>query len=108
MNELINLRVDLGINAQKIMQQVQIHNQSIESLVEKGINLALQDIINEDDFVEGIRAHCKQEMKEVVNKAVMSWEVRGKIQKMIEDKVGAKISEFSDRIAESIVIALEK
>lgn len=108
MNELINLRVDLGINAQKIMQQVQIHNQSIEDLVEKGINLALQDVLKEDDFVEGIRAHCKKEMKEVVNKAVMSWEVRGKIQKMIEDKIGVKINEFSDRIAESIVIALEK
>lgn len=108
MNELMTLRIDLGINAQKIMSQMQIHNEDLEKQIEKGLNLGLADILADDSFVQHVREHCKKEMQETVNRAMLSWETRGKIQKMIEEKIGLKINEFADQIAEKIVSVLEK
>jgi len=36
MNELVNIRLELGINAQKMIQQVQLHNGNVESQIAKG------------------------------------------------------------------------
>ena len=38
----------------------------------------------------------------IVNNAVMSWEVKNKISKMVEAKIGKKLEDYADTIAEKI------
>ena len=55
MENQTSIRLELGINAQKFIQQVQLNNKVIEDQIQKGIELALNDIIENDNFIEIIR-----------------------------------------------------
>ena len=106
MENQTSIRLELGINAQKFIQQVQLNNKVIEDQIQKGIELALNDIIENDNFIEIIRESTKKELRDIVNKSVMSWEVRDKISKMVEAKIGEKIDQFADKIAEKVTASL--
>lgn len=103
----INIRLELGINAQRFMQQVIVHNSSIEDQIEKGIQLALEDISKEDFFIESVRKETLKELTGLVRQSILSWELRSKLTKSIEEKIGNKISEYADQMATKIVDALK-
>ena len=44
MDNLTTIRLELGINAQKMIQQVQVHNETIEAEISKGVQMALEAI----------------------------------------------------------------
>lgn len=102
MENIASIKLELGIDARKFIQQVQLQNEVIEKQITKGIELALNDITDSDNFVEAIRKNTRKELEMIVNKTVMSWEVKNKISKMVEDRVGKKIEEYADKIAEKI------
>jgi len=106
MENSTTIRLELGINAQKFIQQVQLNNAVIETQIQKGIELALNDIVESDNFIEIIRQNTKKELVDIVNKSVMSWEIRNKISKMVEEKIGQKIDQFADQIAEKVTSSL--
>jgi hypothetical protein len=101
------IRVELGINAQKFIQQVQINNQTIEDQIAKGIELAINDITEEDNFVQAIRHNTKKELENIVNQTVMSWEVKNKITKLVAEKIEAKVEAYADQIAEKVTSSLK-
>lgn len=107
MDNLTTLRIDLGINAQKVMQQLQVHNLNIEAEVEKGLQMAFDEIATDDNFALKIKNETKAHIESICHQAIMSWEVKNKITKFIEEKVGNKISEYADRIAENITSSLK-
>ena len=102
-----SINIELGIDARKIMQQVRLNNEALETQVSKGLELALEDIANGDNFVQTIRENTKKELLNIVDKAVMSWELRNKISKLVEEKVGKKIEEYADKIADQITSSLK-
>jgi len=104
---MTEIRLELGINAQKFIQQVQINNESIEEQIAKGIQLALDDITAGDNFVQQIRQATKEELASIVNKHVMSWEVRSKIEKYVAEKISQKVEEYADKIAEQVCSTLK-
>jgi hypothetical protein len=101
------IRLELGINAQKFIQQVQINNQSIEEQIAKGIELAINDITEGDNFVQAIRHNTKKELVGIVNQTVMSWEVKNKITKLVAEKIEAKVEAYADQIAENVTSSLK-
>ena len=107
MDQLTSIKLELGINAQQIIQQVQINNKNIEEQVSKGIELALKDIVDGDNFIQMIREQTVTELSSIVSKSVMSWEVKNRITKLIEAKVMEKIEEYADNIAEKITSTLK-
>jgi hypothetical protein len=107
MDNYSHIRLELGIDAQKFVQQVQINNQRIEKQIAKGIELAIKDITEGDNFVQTIRHNTKKEIEIIVNKAVMSWEVKSKITELIKEKVEAKVKAYADKIAENITSSLK-
>lgn len=108
MENLATVNVELGINAQKFIQQVQLNNIEIESQISKGIELALEDITSGDNFIQVIRQNTKKELIDIVNKSVMSWEIRNKISKIVEQKIGEKIDLFANEIADKVTSSLNK
>lgn len=107
MGPLVNIRLDLGIDAQRFVQQVQLNNGNIEEQIAKGIELALNDLCEGDNFIESVRAATKTELANIVNKAVLSWDTQNKIQKLVAEKIGNKIEEYADTIATKVTSALD-
>lgn len=107
MENLSRITLELGINAQRIVQQVQIHNQNIESEITKGIELALEDIMVGDNFINMIKESTKKEIENIAKNAIVSWELKNKIQQLVNEKVGKKLEEYTDRIADKITESLK-
>jgi hypothetical protein len=103
MNKGIDIRLELGIDAQRFMQQVIVHNDKIESLISEGINKAMEDVVDSTQFVEMVREKTKEGIFDVINRAVLSWDVKVKIQKAVEEKLGKKIDEYADQLADQII-----
>lgn len=102
MNNLTNIRLELDINAQKMMQQVQIHNQHLEENIKSGIELALKEIFEENDFERVIADLVKQEIKNQVKDAASSWAVRHKIQDAISSAIEKKVDSIAESWAEKM------
>ena len=102
-DNMTTLRVDLGISAQKIAQQLVINNELIEGQIVKGIELALKDLTEEDNFIELIREGTKREIQDIIRSSVSSWEFRSKISKAIEDQMGKKIDEYANSVASKVL-----
>lgn len=106
MDNLTTIRLELGINAQKFIQQVQLHNGTIEEQIAKGIELALNDICEGDNFVQSVREATKLELSKIVNKAVFRWETQNKIEKLVAEKISKKVEVYADTIAEKVTASL--
>ena len=106
MAQSTTIRLELGINAQKMIQQVQLHHGTIEEQIAKGIELALNDLCEGDNFVQSVREATKVELSEIVHKAVLSWETRSKIEKLVAEKISNKIEKYAEDIAERVTASL--
>ena len=107
MENLATIRLELGINAQKFIQQIQLNHGTIEDQIAKGIELALNDICEGDNFIQSIRENTKSELAKIVNKSVFAWETQNKIEKLVAEKIGKKIEEYADKIAEKVTASLD-
>lgn len=102
MSNLTTIKLELGISAQKFIQQVQLTHGTIEEQIAKGIELALNDLCEGDNFVQSVRNATKLELESIVNKAALSWETKSKIEKLVAEKISKRIDVFADKIAEEI------
>ena len=107
MEQLATIRLELGINAQKFIQQVQLHHGIIEEQIAKGIELALNDLCNGDDFVQSVREATKLELSKIVNKSVFSYETQRQIEKLVAEKISKKVEAYANTIAEKVTASLE-
>jgi polyribonucleotide nucleotidyltransferase len=107
MEQLVNIRLDLDINAQKIIQQVQLHNGNVEDQIAKGIELALNDLCEGDNFVQQIREATKVELSKIVHRAILKWDTQQAIEKAVSEKIAKKIEEYADRVAEQVTANLK-
>lgn len=107
MENTTSIRVELGIDARKFMQQVMIHNNQLEHQIKKGLELAIEDLSKDDNLIQFVRESAKKEIQNLAHKAIMSWEVRDNIQKSLREKVDEKIKDYTDKIAEQIAEALK-
>lgn len=107
MERLAEIRLELGINAQKFIQQVQLVNGTIEEQIAKGIELALNDLCEGDNFVQSVREATKLELSKIVNKAVFAYDTQRQIEKLVAQKISNKIEAYADTIANKITSSLE-
>jgi len=103
MENMTTIRLELGIDARQFVQQVQVHNEQLESQISKGIELALDELTKEDNFVSVVKDATKKQVNEIVNERVFSWEMKNKIQNLIDDKIKDKLDAYADKIASEVV-----
>lgn len=103
MENTTSIRIELGIEAQKIVQQLLLNNETIEKQITKGIQLALDEIAkDETQFVEGIKNTVLTKLQTLVHQAIFSYEVQTKINKAIADKIGNSIDTYASALAERV------
>ena len=105
--ELTRISLELNINAAKMMQQVQIYNEHLESSIKAGIERALKEIFEGDNFEDIIAELVKDEIQMTVKRACGDWALRHKIQEAISKSIEGKIDEVANGWAEKIVKNLE-
>lgn len=101
MYEGVNIKLELGINAQKFIQQVQMHHEQLETQIEEGVKLALDDL-SKENFVEYIRQTTLKEFKSVISSQITSYQFRQKIEKTIFEKIDLKLDKYAEEIAEKV------
>ncbi len=100
---MTTLRVDLGINAQQIAQQVMINNKAIEDQIAIGIQNAIDEITDEEGFIGYVKEGTKKTIKDAIDSATNSWEFRRKVQNAITERLEEKIKEYADGVAEKVL-----
>ena len=104
---MITLRIDLDVAAQEIMQNVQLHNREIEQQIEKGIQLAMDNLAKDDAFVDMVRIATEKEVETVFRRAIMGYEFQNRITKVLHEKAGAAIDKYSNDLADKITETLK-
>jgi len=102
MEDLATIRLELGINAQRIMSQFRTNNQQLDDVVTKGIERALKEILEQDNFEQIVCDMVKEQVDKTIRESVFEWQTKGKIQEAISNKIGEKISKYADKIAEKV------
>lgn len=98
----VQIRLELGISAQKMVQHVQMHNENIEQQISKGIELAIRDLTEGDNFVNQVRESTKVELKRIVHQAIVKYDTQRAIEKAVSEKIAKKIEEYADSVAEQV------
>lgn len=106
MNTSTTIRLELGIDPQKFIQQVQLNNQMVEEQIAQGIERALNDLCEGDNLVQLVREATKTQILEIVNRSVSSWQTKSKIENLVSEKIGKKVEEYADKIADKVTASL--
>lgn len=106
-NGLVTFKLELDIAAQRIISQFQGDTKLIEDQISKGIEKALTEILSEENFTQMVCDKTKQQIETIIHQAVVSYEVRGKITKAIDDAIGKKIAAYADQLAEKMTNGLK-
>lgn len=104
----VTFKIDLEINAQRIIQQVKLHNQSIEEQIEKGVLAAVKELSDNDGIANHVKELTIDGIKENVSWLLNGYVMQNKIQSIIEDKVKEKIGLYANNVAENILKELSK
>ena len=103
MEKITTVKLDLGIDAQRIASQVMIHNKSIEEQLIKGIEQAIAEISDEKGFVEYVKNGTKEVIREAIKNATENWQFKDKITKAITGKLDERIKEYADGVADKVL-----
>ena len=104
--ELATIRMELDINAQRILSEYRTHNENLEEQVEAGINKALSEIL-EGDFVNYVAAVTKDALGSSIRNSVTEWQMKMKIQKAITNAIEAKVDKIASEWADKALKNLE-
>ena len=98
----ITLKIDLEISAEKIISQLHIHNQDVESQIEAGIKQAIEELAAGNGLIDHVRQATLKSVLDTINKSVMRYDLQYNIQKIIGDKIQSKIEAYADKVAEQV------
>ena len=104
--ENVTFKIDLEINAARIIQQVKLHNQSIESQIEKGVTDAVKELSDNDGIANHVKEITIKGIRENVSWLLNSYVMQSKIHSIIEDKIKEKIDEYAENVAENILLGM--
>ena len=105
---MLQIKIELDIAAQKVMHSLQTHNAEVEKSIERGIRSALEELTKDDGFELMVKNRTKQIIVEMVDKNIMSWDMRDKLQKAFNDAMQNKIKDYAEAIAEKFTNHLDK
>jgi flavin-binding protein dodecin len=100
MEGMTTLRLELGIDAQRIASQVMVNNRGIEENIANGIQRAIDTITEQENFEQMVASATHEAMHKVIQETVNSWSIRQSIQKSLEAKIGDAVEKYGDSVAE--------
>ena len=108
MDQLATVKIELGINAQKITSMFMTNNKQLEEVIGESIQAGLDEFCNADNFKDVIKQKTKQELLNMVHNKLFSWDLQDKMDKAIRLSIENKIKEYADKIADKVTSALNE
>lgn len=99
---LATIRIELGISARQIISQFQTNNQQLEEVVTKGIERALEEILQDENFENLVCETVKDEIWKTVREAATDWTVRTRVRESLNEVVEKKVIEYAEKFAEAL------
>jgi ribosomal protein S3AE len=103
MDNTVTLKIELGISAQRIMQQVIMNDRLLEEEIEKGILAAFIELGNSDIFTNMVKEATKQAISDVVKNSVNEWNVKNLIANKLQEQIAINVEEYAMKIGQEIV-----
>lgn len=100
------IRLELDIVPQTLMQQLVLHNESLEQEIERGVKAAIDELFEEDNLINYIKQQTKVVIKQTVSDAVNNRKLRTVIEQTIHEKVANQISDYAKRVADDLIKGL--
>jgi hypothetical protein len=107
-DNLVQLKIELDFSAYKVLNHVRIHNETIEKQIAAGIEKAITELTQENNFVDIVCNQAKKDFLLVTNKSIASWQLQNKLQNLIEEKISKQLEEYADKVAEQLIKIMKK
>ena len=106
MEQLATIKMELNINAQRIISQFQTNNQQFEKTIVKGIEKALTEMLEEKNFVDIICQETKRETMDTIKAIISDWALKYKLREIIvkatENKVIKTAEDWAEKLLKNI------
>lgn len=99
---MLRMELNMVIDAQRIIQNVQINNKSIEEEIEKGLNKAFEELSKDGVIEEMIMNAAKKNIMDAFSRWIFQTEIRKKVEDAITQKLNKKIESYTDRLVEEL------
>lgn len=108
MDGMTTLKIELGISAQKLTQNMMVNNQMLEESIGKAIQKGLDEFCEQENFQDIIKDQTKKELLGIVERQLFSWDIQQKLQSAIKESIEVKLKEHADQIAKKLIDVLDK
>lgn len=98
MNPAVELRIELGIAAQRIVAQSQLMNGTLDDAIAEGLERAINEM--GDNFTDIICEAFKEQIRNTIASSINSWEIKHRVAKIIDEKMGQKIEALAEKWAD--------
>lgn len=103
---LSRLNIELDISAQKILHSLQLYNETLEAQVKAGLELGIQELINEDDFIRTVADATKLQIRKMITDACNDWQLRHRLQdavtKSIDNNIDLLAKDWADKVTKNL------
>lgn len=99
---MITMQLNLGIDAQKFIQQVQVNNQMIEAEVQKGLDAAFEELAKDGSIENMIKEAVRKNIMDSFSRWVFQSDVRSQVEKQITEKLSARIDNYTTNIINEV------
>lgn len=108
MDNLATIKMELGLNVQRILSNFKTNNLQLENVITKGIERAISEMLEKDNFEDYIVDAVKEEVEKSIKQIAGNWILRHKIQEEMRKALDAKIDKLADDWSNKIIKNLEK
>ena len=109
MNEFSTIRMELGINAKRLIAESQIYEEGFKKSVETGINMAIDELLSQEGGFEKVVCDIfKKTLFEEIENISREWEVKNKIRTSITNALGEKLNSVSKEWADKLISTLDQ
>jgi len=108
MDNLSTIRLELGINAQKIISQSMLYSENLDDSISKGIELGLSELVESDDAFQRMIAEAfKQEIRNTITRVANDWHMRHRLQETISAVIDKRLTSVAESWAEKLFSSLD-
>lgn len=106
MENVTTLKIELGIDAQRIASQIMVNNRNIEQNISAGIQKAIDSISEQSNFEEHICTATKSAIEKCITDVLFGFNFQQKLKAVIEQKVSDVTGKYGEEIATKVFESL--
>lgn len=93
------LNIDLRIPPQNFISQYQLHSQDIQNRVQKGIELAIKDVFEDEEKITNlVRESARKQILDLIQKDLIDYSTKSKVREIFQNKISENIENLLEQV----------